>query len=876
MTGLTSAKAKELLEQNGYNTFSEEKKTKPVKIFINQFRDIMVVILLIATVISVFLGEIYDSVTIILIVLLNAILGFIQEYKTEKTLEELKKITSPTARVYRDGKLSVIDASEIVVSDIIDVEAGDKVPADCVILRVQQLSADESILTGESAAVSKSAGNPDDTDNSLNKETYIYAGTVITHGHATAKVTASGKNTQIGKISGMISGIEDEMTPLQVRLAELGKIVAAICIVVCIIVFLAGVIRGEDVFQMLMTGITIAIAAIPEGLPATVTIALALAVNRMLKQKALVNKLHSVETLGCTSIICSDKTGTITENRMTVTNIFADMKDFHTEGSGYNAAGCIRSDDNSMINPSSVPVLKKLLTACVLCNNASISLDDTVNNRNRAVFKARGQWKITGDPTEAALLIAAAKGNIFSENIKSEYRIVNEIPFDSATKYMTVTVKTPDGKMLHVSKGAPDVILKNCSFIETNNGVVPLTSSVRKKIEEKINSYSDSALRVLAFSSKLCSDNDNIQTGMVFTGLTGMIDPVRKEAKKAIRLCRSAHIETVMITGDHKNTAVAIARQAGILRNKEAITGDELDAMSDEKLLDNINRYAVFARVNPSHKLRLVRAYKKKGHIVTMTGDGVNDAPAVKEADVGVAMGITGTDVTKQAADVILMDDNFATLVNAVEQGRCIYSNIRKFVRYLLSCNIGEVITMFAGIIMGYPIVLLPTQLLLVNLVTDGLPAVALGVEPFDESEMKKPPRKSSESFFSGGLLSKIIFRGILIGLCTLGSFSTIMRMTGCVFHSRTAALVTLVVSQLLHVFECKSEHGNIFTVHYFNNWKLIGAVLVSLIVIILAVYYPPLQLVFSTVSLNKSQFLTSLAFAAVIPIVNCFANNNK
>lgn len=876
MTGLTTSEAKKLLDKNGYNTFSEDKKSKPLKIFINQFKDIMVVILLIATVISVFLGEIYDSVTIILIVMLNAVLGFIQEYKTEKTLEELKKITSPTARVYRDGKLSVINADEIVVTDIIDVESGDRVPADCVIINSSGISADESILTGESDPVIKSAGNSSDTDNSLNRPTVIYAGTVITKGHASAKVIATGKNTQVGQISGMISDIEEEMTPLQKRLAELGKVVAIICIVVCIVVFLAGVLRGENVFDMLMTGITIAIAAIPEGLPATVTIALALAVGRMLKQKALVNKLHSVETLGCTSVICSDKTGTITENRMTVTNIFADMESFTLEGTGYSIAGCIKLGNENTINPVSFPVLKKLLLSCVLCNNASITQTAHINTRNRASLKSCGQWKTAGDPTEIALLIAASKGNIYASEAKHEYSVINEIPFDSQTRCMTVTVRSADGNKMYISKGAPDVILKKCAFIETKRGIVPLTSSVRRMIEEKVLEYSNSALRVLAFSTKLCSDGGNCDSGMVFTGLTGMIDPVRKEAKKAIKLCRSANIETVMITGDHKNTAVAIAKQAGILRNKKAITGDELDMLSDKELLDSIDQYSVYARVNPSHKLRLVKAYKQKGHIVTMTGDGVNDAPAVKEANVGVAMGITGTDVTKQAADVILLDDNFATLVKAVEQGRCIYANIRKFVRYLLSCNIGEVLTMFAGILMGYPIVLLPTQLLLVNLVTDGLPAVALGIEPFDENEMKKPPRKSNESFFSGGLLSKIIFRGIMIGICTLGSFSTILRMTGSVPHSRTAALLTLVSSQLIHVFECKSENGNIFTVKYFNNMKLIGAVLVSIAVIAASIYFPPLRLVFSTVALSGKQLGISLAFAAAIPIINCFFHTNK
>ena len=876
MTGISTEEALKLLDKNGYNSISEDKKKRPLKIFVNQFRDIMVIILLTATVISVLLGEIYDSVTIILIVLLNAISGFIQEYKTEKTLEELKKITSPTARAYRDGHLTKINADELVVSDVIELETGDRVPADCTILKAVRISADESILTGEPISVDKTAGSSNDTDNSLHKVNILYAGTVVTKGHATAKVIATGRNTQMGKISDMISEIEPGLTPLQRRLAELGKTVAVICIVVCIIVFLAGVLRGEALFDMLLTGITIAIAAIPEGLPATVTIVLALAVNRMLKQKALVNRLHSVETLGCTSVICSDKTGTITENKMTVTDIYANMQSFHVEGKGYRISGSIRLEDNSTLNIAAYPELKNLLTACVLCNNASITSSMPLNTRNRAQINAAGEWKVTGDSTESALLIAAAKGGIYSKETESIYNIINEIPFDSQSKCMTVTVRSNDNINILFSKGAPDVILKKCSFIQINGNTVPLTPKIRRKIENKIIEYSNAALRVLGFSTKVCGDVENPDGNMIFLGLTGMIDPLRTEAKKAIRICRNANIETVMITGDHINTAVAIAKQAGILRGKKAITGNELDQMSDQELYDSINDYSVFARVNPSHKLRLVKAYKQKGHIVTMTGDGINDAPAIKEADVGVSMGITGTDVTKQAADIILLDDNFATLVRAVEQGRCIYSNIRKFVRYLLSCNIGEVITMFFGLLMGFPVVLVPTQLLLVNLVTDGLPAIALGVEPFDENEMKKPPRKSKESFFSDGLLSKIIFRGIMIGICTLACFSITLNMTGSLVHSRTCALLTLVASQLIHVFECKSYTGNIFTIKYFNNPKLIFSVLTSTAAIILAIYFPFFQKVFSTTALYGKELLISLGFSLVIPILSCFINNKN
>ena len=482
-----------------------------------------------------------------------------------------------------------------------------------------------------------------------------------------------------------------------------------------------------------------------------------------------------------------------------------------------------------------------------------------------------GEWTVTGDPTEIALLIASAKGNINSNDIKNQFSVIGEIPFDSQTKCMTVTVRYPDGTKAYISKGAPDVILKKCSFIDLDGRIQPLTPLIRKKIESRILSYSDNALRVLAFSTKVFSDVESSESGMTFTGLMAMVDPIRKEAKKAIKICAKANIRTVMITGDHRNTAMAIAREAGILGNKKAITGAELDNMSDSMLLESLDDYSVFARVNPSHKLRLVKAYKQKGHIVTMTGDGVNDAPAIKEANVGVSMGITGTDVTKQAADVILLDDNFATLVKAVGQGRCIYSNIRKFVRYLLSCNIGEVITMFIGILIGYPIVLLPTQLLLVNLITDGLPAIALGLEPLDEREMNKPPRKSDESFFAGGLLSRIIFRGLLIGLCTLGSFVFSMWLSDSLEVARTSALFTLVMSQLIHVFECKSEEKSILTVKHLSNPFMLVSVAFSLICLLAVIYLTPLQAVFSLSPLSPAQLISSLLFSLAVPLVSAF-----
>lgn len=869
--GLTEKEAVQRRKTDGENIFAEDKKTNPVKIFAGQFKDVMVMILLGATIISIFLGEITDAITIILIVFLNAVLGFIQEFRTEKTLEALKSMTSPVSKCYRDGVLKEIKASELVTDDIIELEAGDRVPADCVILKCASFSTDESILTGESLPVEKRVGLKNDTDNSLNKPNIIYCGTSAVKGTCQAKVIATGKKTQIGKISSMLENIDDSMTPLQKRLAELGKVVAIICVGVCIAVFLAGVLRGEDTFTMLMSGITIAIAAIPEGLPATVTIALALAVNRMVKQKALVNKLHSVETLGCTSVICSDKTGTITENRMTVTEIFSGDNTYNVSGMGYRTGGKIcRINEDIPIKTAMEKSLAEFFKCSVLCNTATIRINSKLRNRNS------GEWEVTGDPTETALLIMSAKGGTTAKSLEASHKKIKEIPFDSDIRYMAVLCKTPDGEKAYY-KGASEVILPKCSHYMNEKGdIIPITSGKRKYIENKVIEMSDKALRVLAMAFIQTDKLNPDQRNLIFVGLAGMIDPPREEAKTAIRKCSSASVRTVMITGDHKNTAVAIAKKAGLLKGKQAITGEELNLMSDEQLDREIDKYSVFARVEPVHKLRIVQSFKRKGEIVTMTGDGVNDAPAIKEADVGVAMGITGTDVTKQAADVILLDDNLATLVNAVEQGRCVYSNIRKFVRYLLSCNIGEVLTMFLGIIMGMPIVLMPVQLLLVNLVTDGLPAIALGLEPPEENIMNKPPRKSTDGFFAGGLMAKIIFRGVLIGISTLASFTLAIKLGGSIEAGRTSSLITLVMSQLIHVFECKSEEKGLFRINIFSNIKLILAVLVSMTALILAVTVPQLQIIFETVSLTSEQLMGALGLSFLIPFISGFFSSKK
>ena len=867
--GLSSEQASERLKQFGENVLAEKKKNKPIVIFLGQFRDVMTLILLVSTVISVFLEEYTDAVTIILIVLLNAILGFVQEYKAEKTLEALTALTSPTAKCYRDKKLSVIPAKELVPDDVIFLEAGDKVPADAVLISASGLFADESVLTGESVPVEKCVCKGEILNNATGQAEVVYSGSIITRGNGIAKVIATGMNTQTGMISGMLSEAVESQTPLQIRLGKLGKVLALICIIICFIVAVTGIFKGEEIFTMLLTGISIAIAAIPEGLPAAVTIALALAVSRMMKQKALVKRLHSVETLGCVSVICSDKTGTITENKMTVTKIYTNSNIYDIFGKGYKIAGEIKLGRKS-INPKSEKTLEEFFACSVICNNGEIRTENDISTRERGKISSDGEWHTEGDPTETALLVAAAKGGITKEKLSSKYRRVKEIPFESETRIMTVFAKLPTNETIAFTKGALDAVLQKCSHILTDGGEIPLTKKQKDEILSVNDDFSNSALRVLAFAKKRSANVAEIDGGMVFLGLAGMIDPPREEAKKAIRLCKKAGIKTVMITGDHPKTALAIAKQAGIagfIEKNEAITGVELAKLSDDELSARIENISVFARVSPADKLRIVRAFRSKGHIVAMTGDGVNDAPAVKEADIGISMGKTGTDVTKEAADIILLDDNFAIIVGAVKNGRAIYMNIRKFVRYLLSCNIGEVITMFFGIIGGLPLVLIPTQILLVNLVTDGLPAIALGIEPAEDNVMEHKPRAKEESFFSGGLMGKIFFRGIMIGICTLGCFSFFLHAGVTLEEARTASLFTLVMSQLLHVFECKSEEKNIFTVNFKNNPKLILAVLFSAAIIFASMYFPPLAGVFSNAPLTLKELAIAFGFSAVMPL---------
>lgn len=846
--GLTEHEAARLLKKHGPNVFEKGKKINPAGIFASQFKDILTIILVVSTLLSFLMGEATEAIAIILIILLNSIMGFVQEYRTEKTLDALKELAAPVARVVRDGEARELPASEVVPQDLVLLEAGDRVPSDAALVEAADMQVDESLLTGESLPVEKKAGL--DGENGR-----VFMGTMITRGRGKAVTFATGMQTEMGKIAGILSTINKSETPLQKRLTELGKYIAIGCIAVCAVVAVTGILRGEPVMNMIITGISLAVAAVPEGLPAIVTIALALGVGRMLKRNALIRRLPAVETLGCATVICSDKTGTLTENRMTVRRVVTPS---HAVDLQPEKSGAVFLYEGKKIDPCVFSDLRRTLETGAVCNNARL---------------LPGKERIDGDPTEGALLVAAQRASINLAALSRRVRRVGELPFDSERKCMSVIAQDGASKRLYL-KGAPDVVMEKCTRAYTGAGEVLFSSDLKRAMTAANDAMADGSLRVLALAYKdLPSDSEtptaSNEKNLVFLGLEGMMDPPRREVYGAVRKCVRAGIKTVMITGDHRKTAAAVARELGILRGDSlVVTGAELDTMSDEQLKRIAPQTAVFARVSPAHKLRIVKALKACGNVVAMTGDGVNDAPAVKEADIGVSMGLTGTDVTKEASAVVLLDDNFASMVAAVEEGRVIYGNIRKFIRYLLSCNIGEVLTMFLGMLMGLPVVLTPIQILWVNLVTDGLPAIALGLEPPDDDVMQRGPRGAKESVFSNGLAAMMIFRGCIIGLCTLGAFITAYKYGGLV-PARTCAFLTLVAVQLIHVFECKSETKNLLHIKLFNNPMLVLAVLASAALMLAAIYIPQLRGVFGTVALGARELLWVAAYSVIGPIVS-------
>ncbi|MEG0896854.1 MAG: cation-translocating P-type ATPase [Ruthenibacterium sp.] len=801
--GLSQADAAARLGQVGENRLHTKPPIGIAALFFSQFKDVMILILAAATIISVLMGEGTEAITIIIIVLLNASMGFFQEYRTEKTLEALKELSAPTARVRRDGKVNICNARTVVPGDVLLLEAGDKIAADTLLDESSGVLCNEAMLTGESAAAEKQAGDK------------VFAGCTVLTGHGEGVVTATGMATEMGKIATMIDTGAESPTPLQMQLKQLGRFVATACVVICLSVGMLGYLQGGDFWQMLLTGVSLAVAAIPEGLPAIVTITLALSVNRILRRGAVIRKLHAVETLGCAGVICTDKTGTVTQNKMTVQRVITPENAYEIRGNHFEKSG-------EKIMLSRHTDLRVFLEAATLCTAASL------------------ENGMTGDATELAVLVAAQKAGIEKKTLLRTQTPVREVPFDAKRKRMSVEVRSAQGSRL-VCKGAPEMLLPCCTQIMDAGKIRSITPRDKAAIMASLAEMAAGALRVLgvAVSDTPKSGENNL----CFLGLCGMMDPPRPEVKPAVQKCRAAGIRPVMITGDHKDTALAVARAVGIARaGEQVLDGAALDTMTDAQLAAVCMKTAVYARVSPAHKLRIVKAYKAAGQVVAMTGDGVNDAPAVKEADIGVAMGITGTDVTKEASGVVILDDNFATIVAAIEEGRVIYQNIRRFLRFLLTSNLGEVLGMLFGMILGLPVTLLPIQILLVNLFTDGLPAIALGLEPPAEGIMRCSPRKKTEGLFANGLGRVIFTRGIMLGMASCGAYWALLAMTGDVTIARSACFLTIVCSQMLHIFECRGEK-----MHFGGNPALLAAVFLSVSCAICCVYLPFVQPFFGT-----------------------------
>jgi Ca2+-transporting ATPase len=876
--GLSDNEAHARLKVHGLNILEQKQRASPWKQFLLQFRDFMVLVLLMAAFFSAALGEYSDALTIMAIVMLNALLGFFQEQKAERSLQALRELAAPTARVLRNGAVRTLDAAELVPGDIVLLEAGDRIPADIRLCQVSRLSVNEAPLTGESVTVLKQAEPLADTGCALGDLVNMaFMSTHVTGGHASGVVVGTGMLTEMGRVAHLLGSAGAETTPLQKRLAQLGRWLVAGCAVVCAVVVLIGLARGFPAFKMLLSGISLAVAAIPEGLPAVVTIALASGVQRMAKKKAIIRRLPAVETLGCATVICVDKTGTLTQNKMNVQEIWAGGNRYQVEGEGYSPHGSFMAEGRKF-RPQPDTDLGAALQVAALCNNAHLRRGEIAL---RPLWRGgKDEWRIDGDPTEAALLVAAARAGIWRGDLERRQRRVAEIPFDGSRRQMAVVYGGEHGKTIYV-KGAPEVIIDRCNRVLDGGKVRALDEAMRTRLLAEIERMAALALRGLAVAYRPLQarevtcfpGNDNLEADLIFAGLFGMLDPPRPEVLPAIGKCRSAGIKTVMITGDHRTTAVAVARMLRILpANGGVLTGQELDRLSETELKNVVDKVFVYARVNPAHKLRIVRALRRRGHVVAMTGDGVNDAPAVKEADIGIAMGRSGTDVTREAASLVLADDNFATIVSAVEEGRGVYDNIRKFIRFLLACNTGEVLTMFLAMLTGLPLPLRPIQILWINLVTDGLPAIALGVERGEAGAMRRPPRPPQEGIFARGLWQEVLGRGTLISLSSVAVFAWSLQQGMALAEAQTMVFVTLIMLQLLYVFDCQSEPGKIREAGYFSNPSLVAAVLLSFGLLLAVLYHPGLSAVFGTVPLEPADWALIMSVALVPAILKACA----
>lgn len=834
--GLTNEEAKIRLQQFGKNELKEKKKESIIIKFIKQFNDFMIIILIIASIISAVTATLnksndyIDSIIIIAIVVLNAIMGLVQEEKAEKSLEALKKMTAPLAKVKREGKIIEIPVEEVVVGDIVVLEAGNYVPADARLISCSNLKVEESSLTGETIPTIKESNIILNTKQNLaDMINMVFSSTIVVNGHGEAIVTETGMNTKVGKIANMIIEDSAPQTPIQKKLEGVGKTLGVACLIICFIIFIIGIFKKIEPIEMFMTSVGLAVAAIPEGLPAIVTIMLSIGVTKMAKKQAIIRKLPAVETLGSSSVICSDKTGTLTQNKMQV------LEEFTFENNK-----------------------RELVSYACMCTDANISYKE-------------GKKEIVGEPTETALVEYSLKQNITKDELYKRNRRIADIPFNSTRKMMS-TIHEFGDKCLVITKGAPDIVLKKCKYYKQNGQIIEIDENITRKIERINENMAQKALRVILVAYKIIDqknlkvEDKSVEENLVFLGLIGMMDPPRQNVKEAVETCRRAGIKTVMITGDHIETAKAIASKLGILKlNDKAITGLELDKISQKELEKNISKYSVFARVTPEHKVRIVKAFQANGNVVAMTGDGVNDAPALKNADIGIAMGKGGTDVAKNAADMVLADDNFITIVGAVKQGRNIYDNIRKAIHFLIATNIGEIVTIFMGLVLGLKSPLLAIQLLWINLVTDSFPAIALGLERADKGIMNRKPYDTKKGIFADGLWGKIFIEGTMIGMLTLFAFS-IGNNLYSLEVGRTMAFVSLGMIELVHSFNIKSEES-IFKNGIFENKYLLGAFVLGTLMQIGVVIIKPVAEIFKLVPLNNMQWIYT-AVISIIPIV--------
>ncbi len=866
--GLSNHEARHRLEIYGKNELVEASRRTILQMFIDQFKEFLVLILIIAAVLSVFFGELMDAIVIGIILVINAVLGVVQEFRAEKAIQALKRMAAPSAHVIRNNKRLTIPASEVVPGDIIILEAGDKVPADARLIEVVNLKVDEASLTGESEPVFKAIDPVDEEVPVQDRTNMVFMGTSVVWGRGLAIVTHTGMNTEFGRIASLVQETDTELTPLQKSLEHFGKQLGTIILGICAVVAITGIMRGNPPIDMILSGISLAVAAIPEGLAAVVTITLALGMQRMAKHNAIVRRLSAVETLGSTSIICSDKTGTLTRNEITVCKLYANSKLIDVSGVGYEPKGEF-TNNNARVDPISTGELRLLLEIGALNNNSAI-----LTGAKRGV---------QGDTTEAALLVSAEKAGIDIKALSNDYKRVGEIPFDSSRKCMT-TIHDHGRKRLAYVKGAPEVVLNKCTRVLRNGRVVRLTRKLKDEILRVNDEMADSALRVLAMAYKEIPrrtrkfEPGKIEKDLVFVGMQGMIDLPRSEAKDAIKLCKTAGIRVVMITGDHKRTALAVGRILGLCdSNSDALTTVDLEEMSEvefDEALDNVN---VFARISPEMKQKIVSGFKKKGFIVAVTGDGVNDAPALKDAQIGVSMGITGTDVAKEASDMILTDDNFATIVHAIKEGRVIYDNILKFIKYLLAANTAEVLIVFLATLLNIGIPLLPIQILWINLVTDGLPALALGMEPPAPGLMRRKPRKGN-NVLSKKMLLSIAWIGVLGTLITLAVF--VHSIPKGIEYARTMAFTTLVAYEMAVVFACRSDTHLMSDIGFFSNKWLIIAVLISVLLQLVVLLHPTLRTVFKVVPLSLNDYGVVIASASIVLVLEelrkLITNKNK